>query len=62
MLMDEFSIETRAQNIFDRKTKEYFSEVLSSYQHGNFLVITDLGECIICWKMKLSSIMLDLKT
>ena len=26
------------------------------------LVITDLGECIICWKMKLSSIMVDLET
>ena len=27
----------------------------------NLLIITDLGECIICWKMKLSSIMVDLK-
>ena len=54
--MDEFSIETRAQNIFDRKTKEYFSEVLSSYQHGNFrsatVMLWAIVVCDLLYKLK----------
>jgi hypothetical protein len=29
MMLDEYSIEQRATQIFDARTKEYFSEVLS---------------------------------
>jgi len=35
-MLDEYSIEQRATQIFDARTKEYFSEVLSCYAAGNY--------------------------
>ena len=34
-MLDEYSIEQRATQIFDARSKEYFSEVLSCYSAGN---------------------------
>ncbi|MFN7883432.1 MAG: hypothetical protein ACK5PF_10530 [bacterium] len=34
-MLDEYSIEQRATQIFDARSKEYFSEVLSWYAAGN---------------------------
>jgi hypothetical protein len=39
MMLDEYSIEQRAAQIFDARTKEYFSEVLSRYAAGNYPVV-----------------------
>ena len=36
-MLDEYSIEQRAPQIFDARTKEYFAEVLSCYAAGNYL-------------------------
>ncbi len=47
--MDEFSIETRSQNIFHSKTKEYFEEVVSSYQVGNYRsAVVMLWSVVVC--------------
>jgi UDP-galactopyranose mutase len=47
--MDEFSIETRSQNIFHSKTKEYFEEVVSSYQAGNYRsAVVMLWSVVVC--------------
>lgn len=35
-MLDEYSIEQRATQIFDARSKEYFSEVLSCYAAGNY--------------------------
>ena len=34
-MLDEYSIEQRASQIFDARSKEYFSKVLSCYAAGN---------------------------
>lgn len=47
--MDEFSIEARSQNIFNSKTKEYFEEVVSSYQAGNYRsAVVMLWSVVVC--------------
>ena len=35
-MLDEYSIERRATQICDARSKEYFSEVLSCYAAGNY--------------------------
>jgi hypothetical protein len=34
-MLDEYSIEQRATQIFDARSKEYFSEVMSCFAAGN---------------------------
>lgn len=54
--MDEYSIETRTENIFNKKTKEYFLEVLSSYQQENFrsatVMLWSVAVCDLLYKLK----------
>lgn len=53
--MDEYSIETRSANIFDRRTKDYFDEVVSSYQHGNYrsstVMLWSVAVCDLLYKL-----------
>lgn len=53
--MDEFSIEARSQNIFNSKTKEYFEEVVSSYQSGNYrsavVMLWSVAVCDLLFKL-----------
>jgi hypothetical protein len=54
--MDEYSIETRSQNIFNKNTKEYFLEVLSSYRQGNYrsatVMLWSVAVCDLIFKLK----------
>ncbi|MET0026990.1 MAG: hypothetical protein ABW101_05085 [Candidatus Thiodiazotropha sp.] len=54
--MDEYSIETKSENIFDRKTKEYFLEVVSSYHQGNYrsatVMLWSVAICDLLYKLK----------
>lgn len=53
--MDEYSIETRSKHIFDKKTKEYFAEVVSSYQQGNYrsatVMLWSVAVCDLWYKL-----------
>ena len=49
MILDEYSISTRATNIYDSKTKDYFNEVLSNYNGGNYRSsVVMLWTVIVC--------------
>ena len=54
--MDEYSLETRSEKIFDKKTKEYFVEVLSSYRQNNYRSATamlwSVAVCDLLFKLK----------
>lgn len=54
--MDDYSIETRSANIYDSKTKEYFSEVVSSYQQSNYrsatVMLWSVAVCDLLHKLK----------
>lgn len=48
-MLDEYSIEQRASQIFDARTKEYFSEVLSCYMAGNHRsAVVMLWSVVVC--------------
>lgn len=48
-MLDEYSIEQRATQIFDARTKEYFSEVLSCYSAGNHRsAVVMLWSVVVC--------------
>ena len=48
-MLDEYSIEQRATQIFDYRSKEYFSEVLSCYSSGSYRsAVVMLWSVVIC--------------
>ena len=48
-MLDEYSIEQRATQIFDTRSKEYFSEVLSCYAAGNYRsAVVMLWSVVVC--------------
>ena len=48
-MLDEYSIEQRATQIFDARSREYFSEVLSCYTAGNFRsAVVMLWSVVVC--------------
>ncbi|MBE7527971.1 MAG: hypothetical protein HS120_10990 [Burkholderiales bacterium] len=48
-MFDEYSIEQRATQIFDARSKEYFSEVLSCYAAGNYRsAVVMLWSVVVC--------------
>lgn len=48
-MLDEYSIEQRATQIFDARTKEYFAEVLSCYTAGNYRsAVVMLWSVVVC--------------
>ncbi|MCS6825630.1 MAG: hypothetical protein NZ553_03360 [Caldilinea sp.] len=48
-MLDEYSIEQRATQIFDARSKEYFSEVLSCYAAGNYRsAVVMLWSVVVC--------------
>lgn len=48
-MLDEYSIEQRAMQIFDTRSKEYFAEVLSCYAAGNFRsAVVMLWSVVVC--------------
>lgn len=48
-MLDEYSIEQRATQIFDARSKEYFSEVLSCYMAGNYRsAVVMLWSVVVC--------------
>ena len=48
-MLDEYSIEQRSTQIFDARSKEYFSEVLSCYSAGNHRsAIVMLWSVVVC--------------
>lgn len=48
-MLDEYSIEQRAMQIFDARSKEYFSEVLSCYSAGNHRsAVVMLWSVVVC--------------
>jgi len=55
-LMDEYSIEKRSDRIFDRNTKEYFDEVVSSYREGSHrsavVMLWSVVVCDLLFKLK----------
>jgi hypothetical protein len=56
LVRDEYSIETRSVEIFDPRTKEYFREVVSSYQQGNWrsavVMLWSVAVCDIIYKLQ----------
>jgi hypothetical protein len=54
--MSEFSLESLAEKIYDVKTKNYFQEVLSSYQNGNYrsavVMLWSVAICDIVYKLQ----------
>lgn len=47
--MDEYSIEQRVMQIFDARSKDYFSEVLSCYAAGNYRsAVVMLWSVVVC--------------
>ena len=56
MIRDEYSIETRAAEIFDHRTRDYFREVVSSYQQGNWrsatVMLWSVAVCDIIYKLQ----------
>lgn len=55
-MLDEYSIEQRAMQIFDARTKEYFSEVLSCYAAGNYrssvVMLWSVAVCDLLFKLQ----------
>lgn len=55
-MLDEYSIEQRATQIFDSRTKEYFSEVLSCYAAGNYrssvVMLWSVAVCDLLFKLQ----------
>jgi hypothetical protein len=55
-MLDEYSIEQRATQIFDARTKEYFSEVLSCYAAGNYrssvVMLWSVAICDLLFKLQ----------
>ncbi len=55
-MLDEYSIEQRAGQIFDARTKEYFSEVLSCYAAGNYrsavVMLWSVAVCDLLFKLQ----------
>lgn len=55
-MLDEYSIEQRATQIFDARTKEYFSEVLSCYTAGNYrssvVMLWSVAVCDLLFKLQ----------
>ena len=55
-MLDEYSIEQRATEIFDARTKEYFSEVLSCYATGNYrssvVMLWSVAVCDLLFKLQ----------
>ncbi|WP_298626023.1 hypothetical protein [uncultured Zoogloea sp.] len=55
-MLDEYSIEQRATQIFDTRTKEYFSEVLSCYAAGNYrssvVMLWSVAVCDLLFKLQ----------
>lgn len=55
-MLDEYSIEQRATQIFDARTKEYFSEVLSCYAAGNHrsavVMLWSVAVCDLLFKLQ----------
>lgn len=48
-MLDEYSIEQRVTQIFDARSKEYFSEVLSCYAAGNYRsAVVMLWSVVVC--------------
>lgn len=48
-MLDEYSIEQRSTQIFDARSKEYFSEVLSCYAAGNYRsAVVMLWSVVVC--------------
>ena len=48
-MLDEYSIEQRARQIFDARSREYFSEVLSCYTVGNYRsAVVMLWSVVVC--------------
>jgi hypothetical protein len=56
MMLDEYSIEQRATQIFDARTKDYFSEVLSCYAAGNYrsavVMLWSVAVCDLLFKLQ----------
>lgn len=54
--MPGFSLEGFADDIFFAKTKEYFKEVLSSYQNGNYrssvVMLWSVAVCDLIYKLE----------
>lgn len=55
-MLDEYSIEQRATQIFDARTKDYFSEVLSCYAAGNHrsavVMLWSVAVCDLLFKLQ----------
>lgn len=55
-MLDEYSIEQRASQIFDARTKEYFAEVLSCYASGNYrssvVMLWSVAVCDLLFKLQ----------
>ena len=55
-MLDEYSIEQRATQIFDVRTREYFSEVLSCYAAGNYrssvVMLWSVAVCDLLFKLQ----------
>lgn len=55
-MLDEYSIEQRAAQIFDARTKEYFAEVLSCYVAGNYrsavVMLWSVAVCDLLFKLQ----------
>lgn len=55
-ILDEYSIEQRASQIFDSRSKEYFAEVLSCYMSGNYrsavVMLWSVVVCDLLFKLK----------
>ena len=55
-MLDEYSIEQRAAQIFDTRSKEYFSEVLSCYAAGNHrsavVMLWSVAVCDLLFKLQ----------
>jgi tetratricopeptide (TPR) repeat protein len=48
-MLDEYSVEQRAAQIFDARSKEYFSEALSCYAAGNYRsAVVTLWSVVVC--------------
>ena len=48
-MLDEYSIEQRASQIFDARSREFFSEVLSCYTAGKYRsAVVMLWSVVVC--------------
>jgi hypothetical protein len=54
--MDEYSIESKHEKIYNKKTKEYFTEVVSSYKDGSYrssvVMLWSVAVCDLLFKIK----------